>query len=174
MDLWLAFWDNSLTVKPKTDWAFIAIKQYGATTSVNGISGNVDGNVFFGDIATFKKYGYQGAATPPPTPDPEPTECEKEVVRLNSMINDLREDLGTAEGTINSLNVELETLGLEYDKLQDDYELADSGYKTALDEVMRLTDEVADLQKELEDCSKPTDWVAIFRKLIEIFIGGSK
>lgn len=70
--LWLALWDNKPDVRPNTDWPFIAIKQYGAIT-INGIKGNVDGNIFYGDVNTFKKYGFQVPVIPTPVPTPIPT-----------------------------------------------------------------------------------------------------
>jgi len=57
--LWLALWDGNPDTAPQTQWPVIAMKQYSATGRVNGIGGDVDLNVFFGDINTFKKYGYQ-------------------------------------------------------------------------------------------------------------------
>lgn len=58
--LWLALFDNKPDYKPNTDWPFIAIKQFGGIT-VDGItrSGKVDGDIFYNDVETFKKYGYQ-------------------------------------------------------------------------------------------------------------------
>lgn len=49
-------------------WPFAAMQQWG-TEPVPGISGAVDADVFFGDISTFKKYGYS-VPTPPPPPTP--------------------------------------------------------------------------------------------------------
>lgn len=58
--LWLALFDNNPDYKPSTDWPFIAIKQYGGVT-VNGVTrnGKTDGDIFYNDVNTFKKYGYQ-------------------------------------------------------------------------------------------------------------------
>lgn len=47
-------------------WAVVAMQQWTSSQKIPGISGNVDGNVFFGDAETFRKYGYRG--TPPPVP----------------------------------------------------------------------------------------------------------
>jgi GH25 family lysozyme M1 (1,4-beta-N-acetylmuramidase) len=58
--LWLAQYDNiSTSATPQPGWN-IAMKQYTSTGSIMGIAGNVDCNVFFGDLNVFKKYGYQG------------------------------------------------------------------------------------------------------------------
>lgn len=53
----------------KGQWKVVAMQQWTSTQKVPGIVGNVDGDVFFGDIATFKKYGYTKPAPPPPTID---------------------------------------------------------------------------------------------------------
>jgi len=39
-------------------WQFMAMQQWTDGETVPGIKGAVDGDVFFGDIATFQKYGY--------------------------------------------------------------------------------------------------------------------
>lgn len=63
--LWLARWDyNSNAGAPATDWAFTAMRQYANNGRVGGISGNVDMNVFYGDISIFNKYGYHSKPQP--------------------------------------------------------------------------------------------------------------
>lgn len=51
-------------------WPFMAMQQWTNQQKVPGISAVTDGNVFFGDVATFKKYGYKAPApaTTPPAP----------------------------------------------------------------------------------------------------------
>ena len=111
--LWLAYWDRSLTKKPKTDWPFIAIKQYGADTKVEGISGNVDGDIFFGDLTTLKKYGYQGSVINPPVEPPEAPEVTKLKEEIVALKNELK-----LQGEINVENgEELEELQGQYDTL---------------------------------------------------------
>lgn len=52
-------------------WPFMALQQTSSTQQVPGISGNVDRDVFFGDVSQFKAYGYKKpVVTPPPTPEP--------------------------------------------------------------------------------------------------------
>lgn len=75
--LWLALWDGNPNTAPQTQWPVIAMKQYSATGRVAGINGDVDLDVFFGDIATFKRYGYQ-----PPAPAPQP-----DIIRFLVLIN---------------------------------------------------------------------------------------
>lgn len=65
------------------NWPFAAIQQWTNSQTVPGINGGVDGDVFFGDVEAFKKYGYQEPApaveetywtnqpeNPPETPQP--------------------------------------------------------------------------------------------------------
>lgn len=69
--LWLA----SYTYDPNNNsgntgaWPFMAMQQWTNQQTVPGISGQVDGDVFFGDIATFQKYGFQDVVVPIPAPD---------------------------------------------------------------------------------------------------------
>jgi GH25 family lysozyme M1 (1,4-beta-N-acetylmuramidase) len=53
-------------------WISMAMQQTGSTEQVPGIKGNVDRDVFFGDVATFRKYGFQLSVPPEPTPVPSP------------------------------------------------------------------------------------------------------
>jgi GH25 family lysozyme M1 (1,4-beta-N-acetylmuramidase) len=39
-------------------WPFAAMQQWTDAQNVPGISGNVDGDVFFGDSNAFQQYGY--------------------------------------------------------------------------------------------------------------------
>lgn len=67
--LWIAAYTGSPTNNTynKGQWAFAAMQQWTSSQQVPGISGNVDGDVFFGDVATFKKYGYKNSVAPPTT-----------------------------------------------------------------------------------------------------------
>lgn len=54
--LWLACYDNNLI---NGAWSFVAMQQWTSSQQVPGISGNVDGDYFFGDTTAFGKYGYK-------------------------------------------------------------------------------------------------------------------
>jgi GH25 family lysozyme M1 (1,4-beta-N-acetylmuramidase)/archaellum component FlaC len=143
--LWLAYWDGSLTKRPKTDWSFIAMKQYGADTKINGISGNVDGNVFFGDIKTFKKYGYQGGQEQPNPPS------DKEVIKeLQEQLSNLSQEKDLLEDKIVILNSKVETLEKHIDTL----EHTNGGLKVKLnaaEEVVKEQQEdIKEYKKEIE------------------------
>lgn len=68
-------------------WAFAAMYQWTSGQKVPGIPvERVDGDVFFGDIATFKRYGYKA-----PVPVPTPTDWQKlynDEVAKNKVLND--------------------------------------------------------------------------------------
>lgn len=76
--LWLAtypYGEPDLKNPPATDWPFIAIWQYTSSGRLDGYSGNLDLNVFYGDKRQYLKYGYKGIdGTPTPDPIPEPEE----------------------------------------------------------------------------------------------------
>lgn len=74
--LWIAAYTGSPTNNNFNigKWPSAALQQWSDNQQVPGISGNVDGDVFFGDVDQFKAYGYK---KPEPvvvsTPSPEPT-----------------------------------------------------------------------------------------------------
>lgn len=94
--LWIAaytFDPNNNNFK-KGPWPFAAMQQWTNAQTVPGISTKVDGDIFFGDITTFKKYGYK-AVTPPPAIDWE-KKYNDEVAKnaaLQAKINKAKQDL---------------------------------------------------------------------------------
>jgi GH25 family lysozyme M1 (1,4-beta-N-acetylmuramidase)/gas vesicle protein len=56
--LWVSSPQTDPNEIPSTPWPNVAIKQYSWTGYINGISGNVDLNIFYGNLETFKLYGY--------------------------------------------------------------------------------------------------------------------
>lgn len=86
--LWIAAYtyDPNKNNFQKGAWPFAAIQQWTSSQQVPGISGNTDGNVFFGDLLTLKKYAYKKTAvTPPPIPPtpPAPTPLINDQTLLN-------------------------------------------------------------------------------------------
>lgn len=53
-------------------WDIIAMWQYTSVAAITGIGGHVDADVFFGDAASFLKYGAPGAVSAPAAPLPTP------------------------------------------------------------------------------------------------------
>lgn len=68
----------------KGKWPVVAMYQWSSSQQVPGISGNVDANVFYGDVVTFKKYGYKPVAPQPPVEDPK----DKQIRDLTQQLND--------------------------------------------------------------------------------------
>lgn len=85
--LWLADYDGNGDSAP---WPVIAFQQTGSQGLVTGISGNIDTDVFAGDEATFKKYGFQGQSQPTPEPSQlNATDLANQIVaRLQQVAND--------------------------------------------------------------------------------------
>ena len=72
--LWLAAWSfdpNTFTGDP-LHFPFIAVGQWTDKQTVPGITGEVDGDVFFGDVSQFKEYGYKA----PQPVEPETVQAE--------------------------------------------------------------------------------------------------
>jgi hypothetical protein len=71
--LWLAKYDQLQTVTAVKWWNGEAIKQYWDKGTVGGVAGQVDVDVFFGDLATLVRYGKQVPVAPvAPSPAPAP------------------------------------------------------------------------------------------------------
>lgn len=75
VDAGYALWIAAYTGAPDNNnfetgaWPNAAMQQWTNNQTVPGIPTVADGNVFFGTVATFKKYGYQGGATTTPPAD---------------------------------------------------------------------------------------------------------
>lgn len=95
--LWLAQWGVN---SPKaTIWPFIAMWQYTDKEKVEGIQGNVDGNIFFGDINTFKLYGYKNKILM--------DEKDKKIAELNTLNNQYKIFIKDMQNQIDNSNNEI-------------------------------------------------------------------
>jgi GH25 family lysozyme M1 (1,4-beta-N-acetylmuramidase) len=56
--IWIATLDGNPKAPEIPYWEFIAMHQYSDKGMIPGIQGNVDLNVFYGDLEQFKKYGF--------------------------------------------------------------------------------------------------------------------
>ncbi len=137
--LWLAYWDYKPTaLSPITQWSVVAMRQYSNKGSVAGINARTDLNVFYGDVNTFKKYGYHRNVTIPtpsvpviptlpnttPTTPPVITPSEKEVYeqKLDTLAKAYTEEVDRLNGKINSLETELDSTNKLLTTSHDDYE----------------------------------------------------
>lgn len=87
VDAGYGLWIAAYTYDPTNNnfqhgaWPFAAMQQWTNKQQVPGINGNVDGDVFFGDVATFKKYGYKS-----PTPVDPCANVKKDLDAANKTI----------------------------------------------------------------------------------------
>ena len=89
--LWIAAYtyDPNNNTFDDGEFPFAAMQQWTNKQQIPGIpSLAVDGNVFFGDVATFKKYGYKLPA-PAPTPIDYKALYDAEVIKNNDLKNQL-------------------------------------------------------------------------------------
>lgn len=83
-------------------WPFAAMQQWTNAQTVPGINGKVDGDVFFGDLTTLKKYCYKAPAPTPPI-DPcadikkELEAAKAQLTSANTEINNLRDKINKAK-----------------------------------------------------------------------------
>lgn len=81
-------------------WKTAAMQQWTSEQTVPGINGNVDGDVFFGNIDGFKALGYQKPVVVPPT---DPCEAQNTTIAsLNQQIKELNSKLVTLQGTVSN------------------------------------------------------------------------
>lgn len=110
--LWLALWDhNPDGAFNVPHWDVVAMRQYTNNASVNGISGRVDANVFYGTVEQFFKYGVKKGDSP----------CEKlklEIESLSLENQSLKKEVGSQADSLKSLTGLYEKL-LAEDKIED-------------------------------------------------------
>lgn len=72
--LWLASWGLSTVPTPPAPWPHVAFWQYSASGRIGGINGDVDLDVFNGDVERIPLYGVpeQGGGEPPVDPPTNP------------------------------------------------------------------------------------------------------
>lgn len=110
------------------EWEFAAMQQWTNRQQVPGISGGVDGNVFFGTIEQLKKYGYKGSTGP--TPGPTPPSNSNELLRrvetvernleaLTVRVGQLEKDLGVHLNAIKVNNQGLQEIRSKLQRIKE-------------------------------------------------------
>lgn len=147
--LWLAYWNYLPNVGTDIPyWEVIAMRQYSNKLEVDGINGRVDGNVFYGDVATFKKYGIEESTGDPiPVPNPEYPMFGFDVTK--KLPDEAWTQLGYGKYPAIGRDWALDTLGEKYQQLSDELE----GIKPQLSQIESLKSNVAKLQAEIQRLS---------------------
>lgn len=100
--LWLADYTyNPDSPLPPTQWPVMAFRQYSNAEKVDGINGNVDGNVFYGDEEALKAYGYKSES------GDQDEECSELVKKLERKLADTKHKLEAKSTEITSLEGKL-------------------------------------------------------------------
>lgn len=88
--LWIASYtyDPKKNIFNKGQWKTVAMQQWTNRQQVPGIPTPADGDVFFGDIVTFKKYGYK---TPTPTIDSK----DQQIIELNKQLEEAKRTMAS-------------------------------------------------------------------------------
>lgn len=144
--LWVASYDNNPQgLKFATPWAVAALKQYTSGGTINGISGHVDLDSFFGDANIFKAYGFKSKPTPP-----------VQVVITDQTKLDIGDPFGTMEfqavkstlkdqkSQITSLTAQVSTISRQ----RDDYQSANN---IQANQITHLNGDIASLTQQLKD-----------------------
>lgn len=137
--LWLAYWDydpNGTFNVPH--WDIVAMRQFSNNESINGISGRVDGNVFYGDLEQFMAYGVGEGEIP----------CKKVILENEQLKSENKHLVEANKGLLESL----QDLNALYKKLLEEDEIEDEELEQLLKDYGVLeglyedqTDRVADL-----------------------------
>ncbi len=144
--LWLADYDGNSTGTPDTPWPVVAFKQFEDNDQLLGISGNVDGDVFFGDDNAFQAYGVKLQAS---LPTSSITDDEK---RALSVLEDAQKTIVLADGSHygNTESVARAGAGAIVALTN-----AQSDLKSANDTITRLKNQISTLQGA-DDSEKET------------------
>jgi GH25 family lysozyme M1 (1,4-beta-N-acetylmuramidase) len=136
--LWVAAYtyDPNKNDFEKGSWPFAAIQQWTNQQQVPGVTGNVDGNVFFGSIETFKKYGYQppqptSIPQPEPTPDPQPNPEPAD----SQEIKQLKEDIAKLDGRLKSAEESIQNASEVMNEIAKNIKQKDENVKQVFKEV---------------------------------------
>jgi len=144
--LWIAAYtfDPNNNAAEIGKWPFAAMQQWTNNQTVPGIPVVADGNVFFGDIATFKKYGYKKPVEPTPTPTPtDPTEVEQlktEIEQLKEQVKQSNTESATALSRAEKAEATVKTQATEIIEKDKKIEQINKGIKQFKESVEQVFD----------------------------------
>jgi len=119
-----ALWVARYTYNPlnnnfdASEFKTAAMQQWSNNQQVPGASGGIDGNVFFGDLATLKKYGKPAAPAPQPPTPPQVIEDPETRIKLGKIgeveygekkLKEIREIIGSLQVNITAITGQVET-----------------------------------------------------------------
>lgn len=118
-------WVAAYTYDPKKNdfvtgaWKSAAMQQWTNKQEIPGISGGVDGDVFFGTAKALKKYGYVPVVPETPsTPTTPPQDTDN--LEVEKRINELVEKVVTNGNQVNTLNNKVGDVVRKIDDIQKD------------------------------------------------------
>lgn len=114
--LWLADYTyDPDSPPPPTQWPVMAFRQYSNAEKVEGIIGNVDGNVFYGDEEALKAYGF--------APEDDGG-CEEVLDKVKKDLLDAKHKLETKGKEITALEGKLKTCNGNLEIVSTNYQIA--------------------------------------------------
>jgi GH25 family lysozyme M1 (1,4-beta-N-acetylmuramidase)/FtsZ-binding cell division protein ZapB len=139
--LWVAAYtyDPNNNAFATGSWGSAAMQQWTNKQTVPGISGEVDGNVFFGTANALKKYGYVPIIA-------EPTPTQPDNIELEKKINELVEKVVVLGNSINQVKDKSDSLAQAVDDVKKDTEEI---YKDR-DEIILIKEKLTTLDGKVE------------------------
>ena len=147
--LWLALWDydpNGSFEIPH--WNLVAMRQYSNQLAVNGISGRVDGNVFYGDTAQFNAYGVKIGDIPCEKLKLENEQLKLELTAITKERDGLLKSLSDLNDLYKTVLEEGKITSAKVTKLLKDYDDLTLLYKQASDSLFKKDQELQNIGVE--------------------------
>lgn len=150
--LWLAYWDydpnGTFNV---SHWDVVAIRQYSNQGSVNGISGRVDMNVFYGDdIQQFLAYGVGTGDIPCKKLELENEQLKSDNKQLQDQNKGLQKSLDGLNDLYKKLLEDDEIDDEQIKKLVKNYDELMKIYKGQSDQIFKLDEKIQQLGENIE------------------------
>jgi GH25 family lysozyme M1 (1,4-beta-N-acetylmuramidase) len=148
--LWLAYWDYTINDSPKTPWEVVAFRQYSNQEQVKGINGRVDGNVFYGEITQFYKYGFSKLTDP----------LQEEIVRL-------RDELAKMTTWGEGWKIKAENRQTLIDQAQEDYKKLQDLAEERNQDNIKLREQALQDRRDLEIAQNSVDTLTLSKTALE-------
>lgn len=147
--LWLAYWDyNPDGTFEVPQWDTIAMRQYSNQLTVNGISGRVDGDVFYGDKTQFTAYGVKIEDTPCEALKLETAQLKSDLTAITKERDGLTKALSDLNGLYKTVLEEGRITNAKLATLLKDYEKLTGLFKDANDKLFKKDEELLNMKTE--------------------------